>query len=133
MNFFFCVLEVTEERSRIRIHLSKCASADPDPHHYVTDPQHCCWINQGLSHSYLRRRHPPGRAGRSPGRAGRTASGRRPHQSTSSCIGRNAVGQNEPRRRTTYFLICTAAFDSETALFRRSLLASSYIVYKNYF
>jgi hypothetical protein len=50
-----------------------------------------------MSYSYLRRRHPPVRGGRSPGRAGRTASGRRPHQSTSSCMGRDAVCQTELR------------------------------------
>jgi hypothetical protein len=34
--FFFCILKITEERSRIRIHLSRGS----DPNQNVTDPQH---------------------------------------------------------------------------------------------
>jgi hypothetical protein len=34
---FFCILKVTEERSRIR-----SWTPDPDPHQNVTDPQH--WL-----------------------------------------------------------------------------------------
>ena len=46
---FFCILKVTEERSRIRswirsrIHTSRygLGDPDPDPHQNATDPQHC--------------------------------------------------------------------------------------------
>jgi hypothetical protein len=36
----FCILKVTEERSRIRYWIRRSGSADPDPHQNVPDPQH---------------------------------------------------------------------------------------------
>jgi fatty-acid desaturase len=47
MKFLFCILTVTEERSRIRSWIRsgsishRYGAADPDPHQNVTDPQHC--------------------------------------------------------------------------------------------
>jgi hypothetical protein len=46
-NTFICILEVTEERSRIRSWIrirsvsQRYRSADPEPHQNVTNPQHC--------------------------------------------------------------------------------------------
>ncbi len=37
--FFFGILEVTDKKSRIRIHKSHVK--DPDPYQNVTDPEHC--------------------------------------------------------------------------------------------
>jgi hypothetical protein len=44
--FFFCILEVTEERKELDPELDPEPELDPlvrgtDPHQYVTDPQHC--------------------------------------------------------------------------------------------
>jgi hypothetical protein len=44
--YFFCILKINEESSRIRIHFSqRYGSGDPDPHQKVTDPQQVKWMN----------------------------------------------------------------------------------------
>jgi hypothetical protein len=49
MEFFFGILKVTEERSRIRrwIRIQRYGSAESDPHQKVTDPQH--WNKSSFS------------------------------------------------------------------------------------
>ncbi len=39
--FFVGILEVTDEKSRIRIRKSSVRIQDPDPYKNVTDPEHC--------------------------------------------------------------------------------------------